>query len=87
MNTAARAAVRLGIAKGWTMLSELTAHGPVWQITARELTWEDVGRLGFAMVLDTPSPDSPHHEYYALGQKWIELMRSMRSGRRRPEAT
>ena len=46
MNTAARVAVRLGIARGWTMLGVDGSWSGLADDRVRELSWSDVGRLG-----------------------------------------
>ena len=47
MNTAARAAVRLGIAKGWTMLGIDGSWAGLADNQVRELTWDDVEGWAF----------------------------------------
>ena len=70
MNTAARAAVRLGIAKGWTMLGVDGSWAGLADNQVRELTWEDVEGWAFqgGAELGTRRPIPPVNEYYALGR-------------------
>lgn len=70
MNTAARAAVRLGIAKGWTMLGIDGSWAGLADNQVRELTWDDVEGWAFhgGAELGTRRPVPPVNEYYALGR-------------------
>ena len=70
MNTAARAAVRLGIAKGWTMLGIDGSWAGLADNQVRELTWDDVEGWAFhgGAELGTRRPVPTVNEYYALGR-------------------
>lgn len=70
MNTAARAAVRLGIAKGWTMLGIDGSWAGLADNQVRELTWDDVEGWAFhgGAELGTRRPVPSVNEYYALGR-------------------
>ena len=70
MNTAARAAVRLGIAKGWTMLGIDGSWAGLAENHVRELTWDDVEGWAFrgGAELGTRRPVPSVNEYYALGR-------------------
>lgn len=70
MNTAARAAVRLGIARGWTMLGVDGSWAGLADNQVRELIWSDVEGWAFqgGAELGTRRPVPALNEYYALGR-------------------
>ncbi|MDO4258525.1 MAG: 6-phosphofructokinase [Actinomycetaceae bacterium] len=70
MNTAARAAVRLGMAKGWTMLGIENSWAGLADNTVRELTWSDVEGWEFrgGAELGTRRPIPEIEEFYAIGR-------------------
>ncbi|MDC4233671.1 6-phosphofructokinase [Actinomyces sp. B33] len=70
MNTAARAAVRLGIARGWTMLGVDGSWKGLADSAVRELTWADVEGWAFkgGAELGTRRDIPEVEEFYALGR-------------------
>ena len=70
MNTAARAAVRLGIARGWTMLGVNGSWRGLADNDVRELTWADVEGWAFkgGAELGTRREVPEVEQYYALGR-------------------
>lgn len=70
MNTAARAAVRLGIARGHTMLGAFGGFPGLVNGDVREIAWEDVDRWAFAggAELGTRRTVPGVDELYALGR-------------------
>lgn len=70
MNTAARAAVRLGIARGWTMLGIDGSWAGLADNRVRELSWSDVEGWAFhgGAELGTRRPVPTVEQYYALGR-------------------
>lgn len=70
MNTAARVAVRLGIAKGWTMLGIEGSWAGLAEDQVRELNWADVEGWAFSggAELGTRRAEPALEEYYALGR-------------------
>ncbi len=70
MNTAARAAVRLGIARGWTMLGVEGSWSGLGENQVRELSWSDVEGWAFhgGAELGTRRPVPTVEQYYAIGR-------------------
>ncbi len=70
MNTAARAAVRMGIARGWTMLGVDGSWSGLADNHVRELSWSDVEGWAFhgGAELGTRRPVPAVEQYYALGR-------------------
>lgn len=70
MNTAARVAVRLGIARGWTMLGVDGSWQGLADNRVRELSWADVEGWAFqgGAELGTLRPVPAIEQYYALGR-------------------
>ena len=70
MNTAARVSVRLGIAKGWTMLGVDGSWSGLADDRVRELSWGDVEGWAFkgGAELGTKRDVPPVEQYYALGR-------------------
>lgn len=70
MNTAARAAVRLGIARGWTMLGIEGSWAGLADNRVRELEWSDVEGWAFngGAELGTRRPVPTIEQFYALGR-------------------
>lgn len=70
MNTAARAAVRLGIARGWTMLGVEGSWAGLADNNVRELEWSDVEGWAFqgGAELGTRRPVPTIEQFYALGR-------------------
>lgn len=70
MNTAARAAVRMGIARGWTMLGIDGSWAGLADNHVRELSWSDVEGWAFhgGAELGTRRPVPAVEQYYALGR-------------------
>lgn len=70
MNTAARAAVRLGIARGWTMLGIRGSWRGLADNDVRELTWGDVEGWAFqgGAELGTRREVPEIEQYYSLGR-------------------
>ncbi|WP_115726857.1 6-phosphofructokinase [Actinomyces culturomici] len=70
MNTAARAAVRLGIARGWTMLGVRGSWKGLADNDVEELTWSDVEGWAFkgGAELGTRREVPEVEQYYALGR-------------------
>lgn len=70
MNTAARAAVRLGIARGWTMLGIDGSWKGLADNRVRELTWGDVEGWAFkgGAELGTKREIPEIEQFYALGR-------------------
>lgn len=70
MNTAARAAVRIGIHRGWTMLGIDGSWAGLADGNVRELTWADVEGWGFegGAELGTRRAVPPVESYYSLGR-------------------
>ncbi|WP_303048060.1 6-phosphofructokinase [Schaalia sp. Marseille-Q2122] len=70
MNTAARAAVRLGIARGWTMLGVDGSWAGLADNRVRELEWRDVEGWAFqgGAELGTRRPVPTIEEFYSLGR-------------------
>ncbi|WP_022867574.1 6-phosphofructokinase [Schaalia vaccimaxillae] len=70
MNTAARAVVRLGIARGWTMLGIEGSWKGLADNKVKELTWADVEGWAFkgGAELGTRREVPEIEEYYALGR-------------------
>ena len=70
MNTAARAAVRMGIARGWTMLGVDGSWSGLADDHVRELSWSDVEGWAFhgGAELGTRRPVPSVEQYYALGR-------------------
>lgn len=70
MNTAARAAVRLGIARGWTMLGVRGSWKGLADNEVDELTWADVEGWAFkgGAELGTRREVPGVEQYYALGR-------------------
>ncbi|MCD4549785.1 6-phosphofructokinase [Schaalia sp. lx-260] len=70
MNTAARVAVRLGIARGWTMLGVEGSWAGLADGQVRELSWGDVEGWAFqgGAELGTRRPVPSVEQFYALGR-------------------
>lgn len=70
MNTAARAAVRLGIARGWTMLGIEGSWKGLADNAVKELTWADVEGWAFkgGAELGTRRDVPEIEQFYALGR-------------------
>lgn len=70
MNTAARAAVRLGIARGWSMLGVEGSWAGLADNQVRELEWSDVEGWAFqgGAELGTRRPVPTVEQFYALGR-------------------
>ena len=70
MNTAARAAVRIGIHRGWTMLGVDGSWAGLADDRVSELTWADVEGWGFdgGAELGTRRAIPPLESYYAMGR-------------------
>lgn len=70
MNTAARAAVRMGIHRGWTMLGVDGSWGGLADDRVRKLTWADVEGWAFegGAELGTRRTVPPVESYYAIGR-------------------
>lgn len=70
MNTAARAAVRLGIARGWTMLGIEGSWKGLADNAVKELTWADVEGWAFkgGAELGTRRDVPEVEQFYALGR-------------------
>ena len=70
MNTAARVAVRLGIARGWTMLGIDGSWSGLADDRVRELSWSDVEGWAFkgGAELGTKRDVPPIEQFYALGR-------------------
>lgn len=70
MNTAARAAVRLGLHRGWTVLGVEGSWEGLADEEIRELSWDDVEGWAFdgGAVLGTRRVVPPVEEYYGLGR-------------------
>ena len=70
MNTAARVAVRLGIARGWTMLGVDGSWSGLADNRVRELSWSDVEGWAFkgGAELGTKRDIPPVEQFYALGR-------------------
>ena len=70
MNTAARVAVRLGIARGWTMLGVEGSWSGLADDRVRELSWSDVEGWAFkgGAELGTKRDVPPVEQFYALGR-------------------
>lgn len=70
MNTAARAAVRLGISRGWTMLGVDGSWAGLIGNRVSELTWSDVEGWAFhgGAELGTRRSRPAIEEYYAIGR-------------------
>ena len=70
MNTAARVAVRLGIARGWTMLGVDGSWSGLADDRVRELSWSDVEGWAFkgGAELGTKRDVPPIEQFYALGR-------------------
>ena len=70
MNTAARVAVRLGIARGWTMLGVEGSWSGLADDRVRELSWSDVEGWAFkgGAELGTKRDIPPVEQFYALGR-------------------
>lgn len=70
MNTAARAAVRMGIHRGWTMLGVDGSWAGLADDRVRELTWADVEGWAFdgGAELGTRRAVPPVESYYAIGR-------------------
>ena len=70
MNTAARAAVRLGIARGWTMLGIKGSWKGLADNAVKELTWADVEGWAFkgGAELGTRRDVPEVEQFYALGR-------------------
>ena len=70
MNTAARVAVRLGIARGWTMLGVDGSWSGLADDRVRELSWSDVEGWAFkgGAELGTKRDIPPVEQFYALGR-------------------
>ncbi len=70
MNTAARAAVRIGIHRGWTMLGVDGSWAGLMDDKVNELTWADVEGWGFdgGAELGTRRAIPPLESYYAIGR-------------------
>ena len=70
MNTAARVAVRLGIARGWTMLGVDGSWSGLADDRVRELSWSDVEGWAFkgGAELGTKRDVPPVEQFYALGR-------------------
>lgn len=70
MNSAARAAVRLGIARGWKMLGVEGSWAGLADNAVRELVWSDVEGWAFqgGAELGTRRPVPTIEQFYALGR-------------------
>lgn len=70
MNTAARAAVRLGRARGWTMLGVDGSWAGLAENKVREMSWSDVEGWEFkgGAELGTRRPVPAIEEYYSIGR-------------------
>ncbi len=70
MNTAARAAVRLGIARGWTMLGIEGSWAGLADNNVRELSWSDVEGWAFqgGAELGTRRSVPTIEQFYSLGR-------------------
>ena len=70
MNTAARVAVRLGIARGWKMLGVDGSWSGLADDRVRELSWSDVEGWAFkgGAELGTKRDIPPVEQFYALGR-------------------
>ncbi|QWW19183.1 6-phosphofructokinase [Schaalia sp. 19OD2882] len=70
MNTAARTAVRLGIARGWTMLGVEGSWAGLSENKVREMSWSDVEGWEFrgGAELGTRRPVPAVEEYYSIGR-------------------
>lgn len=70
MNAAARAAVRIGLHHGWTMLGVDSSWQGLSEDRVRELNWEDVEGWGFhgGAELGTRRAIPGISEYYAIGR-------------------
>lgn len=70
MNTAARAAVRLGIARGWTMLGVDGSWAGLAENQVRELSWSDVEGWAFhgGAELGTRRPVPTVEQFYSIGR-------------------
>ncbi|WP_034285413.1 6-phosphofructokinase [Schaalia suimastitidis] len=70
MNTAARVAVRLGIARGWTMLGIDGSWAGLADGQVRELSWADVEGWAFkgGAELGTRRPVPEVEQFYAIGR-------------------
>ena len=70
MNTAARVAVRLGIARGWMMLGVDGSWSGLADNRVRELSWSDVEGWAFkgGAELGTKRDIPPVEQFYALGR-------------------
>lgn len=70
MNTAARAAVRLGIARGWIMLGIEGSWSGLADNAVRELSWSDVEGWAFqgGAELGTRRPVPTIEQFYSLGR-------------------
>ncbi len=70
MNTAARAAVRIGIHRGWTMLGVDGSWEGLADDQVHELTWSDVEGWAFdgGAELGTRRQVPPVESYYAIGR-------------------
>lgn len=70
MNTAARAAVRLGLHEGWTILGIQGSWAGLAQEDMRELVWDDVEGWAFdgGAVLGTRRPVPTTREFYRLAR-------------------
>lgn len=70
MNTAARAAVRIGLHKGWTILGVDGSWQGLTDEKVRELSWDDVEGWAFdgGAMLGTRREVPTMDQYYALGR-------------------
>lgn len=70
MNTAARAAVRMGIHRGWTMLGVQGSWQGLADDQVQELTWSDVEGWAFdgGAELGTRRQIPPVEDYYGIGR-------------------
>lgn len=70
MNTAARAAVRMGLHRGWSVLGIEGSWNGLMSGDVRELCWEDVEGWAFdgGAILGTRRHVPETEEYYALGR-------------------
>lgn len=70
MNTAARAAVRMGLHRGWTVLGIENSWAGLQDGEVRELEWDDVEGWAFegGAMLGTRRQVPPVESYYALGR-------------------
>ena len=70
MNTAARAAVRIGLHRGWTVLGVENSWAGLQDGEIKELEWDDVEGWAFdgGATLGTRREVPPVESYYALGR-------------------